>query len=128
MATAATAYETVYVLKPNLSESETSAVHEKVDSVISKFKGKLLLRDEWGQRELAYTIRHHNSGNYVIVNYTGEPGVVEEIERHFKISGLVIRYLTSVTEEEYDYAKVKKQIHVAEEEMKKAREMRRKRD
>lgn len=128
MATAQATYETVYVLKPNLSESESSAVNEKVDSVISKFKGKLLHRDEWGQRELAYTIRHQTTGNYVIVNYTGDAGVVEEIERHFKISGLVIRYLTALTPENYDYAKVKKQIHFAEEEMKKAREMRRKRD
>lgn len=117
-------YETIYVLKPNVSDADASVVHQKIDAVIAKFEGKLNLRDELGTRELAYEIDNERSGKYTVIVYTGKSGVVEEIERHFKISGLVLRYLTVAVESDYEYATVKKQIQTAEEEIQKAREAR----
>ncbi len=117
-------YETIYVLKPNVAESDASVIHQKVDGVIAKFEGALTLRDELGTRELAYEILNERSGKYSIIVYTGKAGVVEEIERHFKISGIVLRYLTVAVESDYDYETVKKQIATAELEIQQAREMR----
>ena len=119
-------YETVYILRPSLSEANTGAIHAKVDSVIEKFSGSLKHRDDWGIRELAYPIDNESMGRYSIVEYTGDSGVVEEIERHFKISNDVIRFLTTAMEPDYDYAKAKKAITLAEEEMKKIREAKKK--
>jgi len=119
-------YETVYVLKSGTSESDVAAVHQKVDNVISKFQGKLKHRDDWGIKELAYTIGKETSGRFCSVNYSGDSGVVEEIERHFKILENVIRFLTVSVEEDYDYTKIKKQAHMSEEEVKKNRELRKK--
>lgn len=119
-------YETVYVLRPSISDSDASTIHQKVDNVISKFQGKIVNRDDWGTKELAYEIDNERNGRYNVVLYSGNSGVVEEIERHFKILDDVIRYLTVAVEGAYDYDKVKKQIHTAEEEMKKARELRKK--
>lgn len=115
-------YETVYILKSNLSDSDATTIHQKVDSVIGKFKGTVVNRDDWGQRELAYMIGKDRGGRFCVVNYTGLGGVVEEIERHFRILDGVIRFITIATDKAYEYAKVKKQIHDAEEEYKKARE------
>jgi small subunit ribosomal protein S6 len=119
-------YETVYVLKSGLSDNDAGAIHSKVDNVITKFNGSLKTRDDWGLTQLAYPINDETMGKYTVVVYSGQSGVVEEIERHFKISSDVVRYITVAVEEDYDYAKVKKQIHLSEEEMKKAREMRKK--
>lgn len=119
-------YETVYVLKSGLSDSDAAAIHQKVDNVINKFSGQLKTRDDWGLQQLAYPIENETMGKYAVVVYTGQSGVVEEIERHFKISADVVRYLTTSVEPDYDYAKVKKQVALSEEEMKKAREMRKK--
>lgn len=117
-------YETLYVLRASLSEADANAIHQKIDNVIAKFDGKLLGRDDWGVREMAYEIDDERSGRYLILGYTGKGGVVEEIERHFKISGDVLRYLTTAVDSEYSYDKVKKQIALTEEEMKKNRESR----
>ncbi len=119
-------YETCFVLKPSISEVEHKAIQQKVETVISKFNGKLESQDDWGIRELAYPIENDRNGKYHILQYTGDSGVVEEIERHFKISDTVVRYLTVSLPEGYDYSKVKKQILAAEEEIKKARELRKK--
>lgn len=115
-------YETVYILKSGLPDSDAAAIHQKVDNVIEKFSGKVLQRDNWGLTSLAYPINDETMGNYSVVVYKGKSGVVEEIERHFKILGEVIRFLTVQVESDYDYTKIKKQITLAEEEMKKNRE------
>lgn len=115
-------YETVYILKSGLPENEANAIHQKVDSVIEKFSGKILQRDNWGLTQLAYPINDETMGTYSVVVYKAKGGVVEEIERHFKILAEVIRYITVQVEADYDYTKIKKQMTLAEEEMKKNRE------
>jgi len=115
-------YETVYILKSGLPENEANAIHQKVDSVIEKFSGKVIHRDNWGLTQLAYPINDETMGTYAVVVYKGKAGVVEEIERHFKILGEVIRFITVQVDAAYDYTKIKKQIALAEEEMKKNRE------
>jgi small subunit ribosomal protein S6 len=119
-------YETVYILRSGTSESDAATIHQKVDNVIEKFQGKLQLRDDWGLKEMAYEIDDENTGRYVVAVYNGTTGVVEEVERHFKISENVIRFMTVAVPKDYDYAKVKRQLHNSEEEVKKNRELRKK--
>lgn len=119
-------YETIYILRPGVSESDATTIHQKVDSVIAKFQGSLRHRDDWGMREFAYPIENDTNGHYTVAVYSGERGVVEEIERHFKISGDVVRFLTVAVEADYDYTKSKKQITASEEEVKRNRELRKK--
>ncbi len=117
-------YETVYILKPSLSDDDAKTIHDKVDNVIAKFKGTVKGREDWGLKELAYPINDQTNGRYVVIQYNGTGGVVEEIERHFKIIADVMRFLTVKTEPEYDFNKVKNQMKVAEEAAKAAKEMR----
>jgi len=119
-------YETVYILKPSLTDNDANTIHQKVDSVIAKFSGKVAARDEWGLKELAYPIQKEMTGRYSVVVYNGTKGVVEEIERHFKILDQVIRFLTVQVEADYDYQLSKKQMTASEEEVKRNREMRKK--
>ena len=119
-------YETVYILRPGVSDADAVTIHQKVDNVITKFQGKLAHRDDWGLIPLAYPIQKESNGRFNIVVYTGTGGVVEEIERHFKILDDVIRYITVAVPADYDYVKAKKAITATEEEVKKNRELRKK--
>lgn len=119
-------YETIYILKPSISDNDLSAINQKIDNVISKFEGKLGNRDDWGNRELAYEIDENTNGRYQVIHYSGKRGVVEEIERHFKILDEVIRFITVAVPGDYDYEKLKKQAQTVEEEVKKNRELRKK--
>ena len=119
-------YETLYILRPGITEADASVVHEKIDSVVSKFSGSIANRDDLGINEMAYRIGNEGSGRYVVVQYSGKGGVVEEIERHFRILDEVMRFITVRMEPTYDYAKVKHQIHATEEEIRKNRELKKK--
>lgn len=117
-------YETVYIFKSDISDASAASINEKIDSVVARFGGKIKNRDEWGLKELAYPIDRATMGRYYVVVYTGTSGVVEEIERHFKILPEVIRFISVAVEADYDYDKQIKAIQQAEEDLKRSREMR----
>ena len=51
-----------------------------------------------GKRRLAYTVKNMNEGYYVLMQFKAEPAVVQDLERVFKITDEVIRYLITKQE------------------------------
>jgi len=87
-------YETGFVLSPILSEEETTQFIQQMAAIVAQKKGRLVRQDVWGKRRLAYTIRKLNEGVYVFLTYEGPGDISTEIERRFKQSDAVIRFLT----------------------------------
>ncbi len=92
-------YELVYILAPDLEEEQVQENNDWVKSVIDRYGGQVEEVDSWGKRRLAYEIDDYQEGIYSIMNFTGDKKVISELERVFKISDQVIRYLI-VKEEE----------------------------
>ena len=92
-------YELVYILAPDLEEEQVQENDEWVKSVIDRYGGQVEEVDSWGKRRLGYEINDYQEGIYSIMNFTGDKKVISELERVFKISDQVIRYLI-VKEEE----------------------------
>ena len=87
-------YETVFLISPNLTEEETGGIISQMSDVITKKKGKMLNKEEWGKRKLAYPIKKFEEAFYVLFHYEGESEIPAELERRFKQADTVIRYLT----------------------------------
>lgn len=92
-------YEVIYIIKPELDEEKTTAAIERFTSLITNAGGEIIKTEQWGKKRLAYEINDYREGYYVKVNFTGEPVVAHELERVFKITDDIIRYLI-VREEE----------------------------
>lgn len=88
------AYETVFIIKPDLETENIEAAVEKFKALIENEKGTVESVEKWGKRRLAYLINDYQEGYYVLMNFTAEAGTVQEMERIFKISDEVIRYIT----------------------------------
>jgi small subunit ribosomal protein S6 len=91
-------YETLFVLKANIEEAARTALIEKFTGIISN-DGEVTNIDEWGTRKLAYEIEKLNEGYYVLVDFKANPELPRELERNFKISDDVIRYVVINKEE-----------------------------
>ncbi len=88
-------YETVYILRPTLSDDEIEKAIEKVNESVEKFGGKVLNVDRWGKKQLAYPIQDYDRGYYVLTNiFTNERDFVRNLESFFKLNEDVIRYLS----------------------------------
>lgn len=86
-------YETLYVLNPTFEEEKIKELIEKFKGVVESNDGQIDNIDEWGVRKLAYTINQHTEGFYVLMNFTAEPEAAQDLERVFKITDGVLRYL-----------------------------------
>lgn len=87
-------YETGLVLAPNLSEEDTEKIILQMAGVISQKEGKLIKQERWGKRKLAYPVKKFNEGFYVFFHYEGKAEIPVELERRFKQTDAVLRYLT----------------------------------
>jgi small subunit ribosomal protein S6 len=87
-------YETGFVLSPGLSDEETEGFIKQMAEVIAQKKGRMVKQDVWGKRRLAYPIKRFHEGTYVFFLYEGPGDVSQELERRFKQTDTVIRFLT----------------------------------
>lgn len=87
-------YESIYVINPTVEEEGIKALIEKFSGLIVQEGGEVTNIDEWGKRRLAYPVKDHKEGYYVLMNFTAAPDLPQELERVYKITDDIIRYLT----------------------------------
>lgn len=91
---AANEYELIIIIRPDLDEASAVGIIEKIEATVTGGDGILLVRDDWGQRKLAYIIRKHQKGRYVLFKFIAPPALVAEVERKVRIEDDVLRFLT----------------------------------
>ncbi|BAF71388.1 30S ribosomal protein S6 [Sulfurovum sp. NBC37-1] len=87
-------YETLFVVKPTLTEEETAAEIAKIKDVLAKVDAELLATDDMGMRKLAYPVQKNDRGYYTVLFYKANGEAIAEIERNLKINEEVIKFLT----------------------------------
>ena len=109
MATAAIAvpkrsreYETIYVLRPDVTRENQERIANRVGEAVTRESGKLTNLENWGRRQLAYTVRKYRRGVYVYVRYVGGGPLVSEIERNLRMLDDVLKYQTVQVATEID--------------------------
>lgn len=113
-------YETIVILDPDISEDGRAPVFDRISDTISQGNGFLVLRDDWGNRKLAYEIKKKPRGFYSRFDFCGTGTIVDEIERFCRIDDRVMKYLTVLIDEAADVDKIKEEAERAESEKKKA--------
>jgi small subunit ribosomal protein S6 len=86
-------YETMFIVKPTLTEEETQTQIENVKAIIAKNGGEIVACDDMGSRELAYEIEKQKRGYYFVAYFKGEPAGIAEIERNYRINENIIRFI-----------------------------------
>ena len=93
-------YETVFVLNPELTEEDVEA---NVQSIVQLLEGKgaeIIRIDRGGKRRLAYVMRKQRYGYYTLIHFRATPAPLPELERIYRLSERVLRYLTVRFEKE----------------------------
>ena len=86
-------YETMFILKPTLTDEETVAQIETIRGIIEKNGGEIASFDNVGTRELAYEIEKCKRGYYFVIYFKGNPAGIAEIERNYRINENLIRFI-----------------------------------
>ncbi len=80
-------YEILFIADPNLGEPEVDALAAQVQGFVEKDGGKLQKMEKWGKKRLAYDVRRHREGYYVLLVVEGTGVMVKEVERRIKVHG-----------------------------------------
>ena len=101
-------YEQLFIVRPDAAEPEIDSFLEQITGVITGAGGKVEKLEKWGIRKLAYPVEKRHEGYYVLLQYSSKPDVVKEIERRFRVSDLVLRYLTVRIDEKLKWLEKRK--------------------
>ncbi|MBR4235639.1 MAG: 30S ribosomal protein S6 [Clostridia bacterium] len=93
-------YEVMYVIDTALEDQARSDVISRFSALVESNGGKVERVDEWGKRRLAYAVNKKTEGYYVLMYISAPSDLPRELERNFKISDAVIRYLVTRLEGE----------------------------
>ena len=86
-------YETVFIIRQEASSGHVETVTNEAISVIKEHGGDVTKTEFCGLRTLAYPINKCKKGHYVLLNLVANAEGIKELERRFKLSEDIIRFL-----------------------------------
>lgn len=93
-------YESIFIINANLSDEETANVIKKMQGIVEKQGGEMIKFEDWGKKKLAYEINKQKRGHYAFFQFKAGPTLVSELERNYKLTDSVIKFLTVKLEKE----------------------------
>ena len=85
-------YEIVVMVHPDQSE-QVPAMIERYKGMVEADAGKVHRLEDWGRRQLAYTIGGLHKAHYVLMNVECSEKALAELENAFRFNDAVIRKL-----------------------------------
>jgi small subunit ribosomal protein S6 len=80
------------ILPAEADEALVSTAVERISKVITPGGGETGTLDRWGRRRFAFEIAHQNEGYYVVLKFSAEPSVQEDLDRVLRLADEVIRH------------------------------------
>lgn len=94
-------YEVMAIIDPDVGTVDYKKDFDALKSLIENHGGFIWNEEEWGKRELAYSIKKKDHGFYVVVDFDADPSKIPEIIRQLKITPFVVRSLLVKLPDEY---------------------------
>lgn len=99
-------YEMVVVLKPFLPDKVRMEADEKIEKIIEERGGSVKTKAIWGKRFLAYPIKGHKEGYYILYYFKLRADKAKEVEKHLNRHPEILRFLI-IKLKELDLKKIK---------------------
>ena len=95
-------YETIFLVRPDLTDDNVDKLKERVRGIVSREGGKVIRFTVWGKKKTLYPIAKQPRAIYVHASYLGDSKLVAEVERNLRIFDEVTRYLSVKLADEVD--------------------------
>lgn len=87
-------YESVLIVKPQLSDPEVGELVDKTKKIIAAEGGEVLAEDRWGRRKLSAPIKANREGNYIQLRFNGNPATLAKLDHHCRVTDAIMRNMT----------------------------------
>lgn len=84
-------YELVYIARQDLAPTEVDSLSNNFKKILESNGGKLVSKEYWGLRTLAYKINKNTRGHYVLMIIDSPYSAVKELERIIGFNENILR-------------------------------------
>jgi small subunit ribosomal protein S6 len=95
-------YEAIVLLPVTLTEKELQETTEEVEQVFTERGGKRLFKDAWGRQGLAYPIRKHREGQFLVYLFELSPSTLRAADSALRLEKNVLRHLIVKVPKNYE--------------------------
>jgi len=85
-------YEVVFMVHPDQSEQVPGMI-SRYKTLIESAEGKIHRLEDWGRRQLAYSIKKAHKAHYVLMNIECAQDTLNELKDAFRFNDAVLRNL-----------------------------------
>lgn len=85
-------YETLMIFSADLGTEGTEALVQKVREYVTQDGGRILKTERWGTRDLAFELKGHRRGYYLLLEYAGVPKVATEFDRKLNLIDSIVKF------------------------------------
>lgn len=86
-------YECAILYPYPMNQKEESDLLKGIEEIFAEAEAKVLLKDSWGQRGLAYKVGGYEDGNFVIFYLEMDPSKLKELDTSLRILKGVLRHM-----------------------------------
>ncbi len=95
-------YETVFLVKPDLTDENVDKVKERVRGIVNRDGGKFIRFTLWGKKKTMYPVAKQPRAIYIHAHYLGGSNLVAELERNLRNLDEVSRYMSKRLADDID--------------------------
>ncbi len=85
-------YELFYLVPTSYTDAEVQGVMEKIAGMVAKAGGKVTRSEMLSRQKLAYPIKGNRHGVYALLQFDGEPAMVNSLDRQWHLTDEVLRH------------------------------------
>ena len=87
-------YESVVIINPNVDEAGLKALEDKFTGLINA-NSKVAEVENMGKKKLAYDIKKNKEAYYMVFKFDANPTLIAELERVYRITDEVLKFITT---------------------------------
>lgn len=86
-------YECTFIARQDIPAQDVHKLADRFMETLSGLGAKIIKKEYWGLRSLAYVIKKNKKGHYVMLGVQAAAEAVKEFERTCKINEDILKYL-----------------------------------
>lgn len=86
-------YEGLFVIDNAHANTEWDNVVKRIQDILQKNGTEILKTEKWGEKKLAYKIKGHKRGTYLLIHFNAKTSAITTLRRDFQLSDYIVRFL-----------------------------------
>ena len=86
-------YEGMFILDSAKAGEDLAGMVQRVQEILQKNQAEVESCEKWDERKLAYVIRGHKRGTYVLARFAAPPEKIADIDRTCRLTEEILRVL-----------------------------------